>query len=130
MGDNKTIDIKLKGTFRCLRCGICCEFPTIIRVSENDMEKVSNHLGIQREEFIDTYLQQKKNKWYMKNGVCPFYDPNEHSCTIQDCKFESCRDYPFVGDKIQICTGVKEVLRGFVAYLVELLEVDKLGVSV
>jgi Fe-S-cluster containining protein len=78
----------------CKKCANCCR-TMHIRITDADIPRISNHLGMAQEEFIAFYLQRDEDgDYYIKSSPpCPFLKDN--LCSIYDVRPEKCRDYPF-----------------------------------
>ena len=76
----------------CTDCGNCCR---VIRPTfdKSDIERISSHLQISEEEFVETYLQiGEDNEYETKTLPCPFL--KENKCGIYDIRPTTCREYP------------------------------------
>ena len=78
----------------CKQCANCCRSMRI-RITDADIPRISNHLGMKHKEFIASYLQRDDNgDYYIKaSPPCPFLKGN--LCSIYEVRPEKCRDYPF-----------------------------------
>jgi hypothetical protein len=79
----------------CTTCANCCRElqPTF---SEEDVSRVSRRLGMDRQQFINTYLQKtepgESNPWETRTTPCPFLKDN--LCSIYEDRPVDCSDYP------------------------------------
>ena len=81
--------------YDCSKCRNCCKlFHTEISVT--DIEKSAEHLHLNTDEFIDTYLKQDEHGLYYitKHKPCDFLQ-EDGECMLGDCKPESCANYPY-----------------------------------
>jgi Fe-S-cluster containining protein len=86
--------------FECTRCGGCCSgFPGYVWLAETEVDRLSDHLGIERAEFISRYTKfvrgigQPRISLIEKEGFdCIFFDDG---CTIYEARPYQCRSYPF-----------------------------------
>jgi hypothetical protein len=68
----------------CTACANCCREsrPTF---SEEDVSRVARRLGMERQQFIDTYLQKsdayEENPWQTCTKPCPFLQGNSPAYT-------------------------------------------------
>jgi Fe-S-cluster containining protein len=101
----------VKVDYDCGQCpGYCCSYPRIV-VSEDDIERLANHLGLSRKkaesrhtrrykfasddpsEAVDErILKHKKDPIY--GSICGFFDTKKRRCTIYEGRPEVCREYP------------------------------------
>jgi uncharacterized protein len=81
----------------CTACANCCRVvaPTL---SENDVERLARHLGMNSSEFASKYLKQVEstddNPWIMRERPCPFLKDNR--CAVYEYRPANCRDYPYL----------------------------------
>src|SRR6185369_7468671 len=68
--------------------------------SEEEVDRVSRRLGIERQEFIETYLERTdpddygENPWQTRSTPCPFLKGN--LCSIYEDRPEECSGYPYL----------------------------------
>jgi uncharacterized protein len=83
----------------CTTCANCCREikPTF---SEEEVDRVARRLGIERQEFIETYLQRPEagrgNPWQTRATPCPFLKDNR--CSIYEDRPGNCSGYPYLYD--------------------------------
>ena len=78
--------------FACTQCGNCCTgAPGQVRVNNEEMARIGNHLNIDTETMRQRYV---RNDTLIEkpNGDCIFYD---NGCTIYPARPTQCRTYPF-----------------------------------
>ena len=79
----------------CTTCANCCREmkPTF---SEEDVSRVAGRLGMDLQQFINTYLQKtepgESKPWETRITPCPFLKGN--LCSIYEDRPGDCRDYP------------------------------------
>ena len=79
----------------CTTCANCCREmkPTF---SEEDVSRVVRRLGMDRQQFINTYLQKtepgESKPWETRITPCPFLKGN--LCSIYEDRPGDCSDYP------------------------------------
>jgi len=79
----------------CTKCANCCKTakPTLF---QDDIDRISQHLGISIEEMERDYLIPEENEvdtWEMNATPCPFLS-QENLCTIYEVRPFACKDYP------------------------------------
>ena len=83
--------------FTCTECGRCCTgAPSLIRISEAEMQALAGHLELTRETLITNYLRPIEGGFSIRekgNGDCLFFDGNR--CSIYAFRPHQCRTYPF-----------------------------------
>ena len=79
----------------CTKCANCCRTLHPV-VTEEDISRIAAHLGMERDEFIATYLDQdeEQGNYRMKTTPCPFLG-DDNKCTIYAARPEKCQGYPF-----------------------------------
>jgi uncharacterized protein len=93
--DNTTarLHTEVFGIIDCKRCANCCR-SMHIRITDADIPRISDHLGMTHKEFIASYLRREDGDYYIKTSPpCPFLKGN--LCSIYAIRPEKCRDYPF-----------------------------------
>jgi len=79
----------------CTTCANCCRElqPTF---SEEDVSRVARRLGMDRHQFINTYLQKTEHgesqPWETRTTPCPLLKGN--LCSIYEDRPGDCSDYP------------------------------------
>jgi Fe-S-cluster containining protein len=84
----------------CTQCANCCRTSTT-EVTDRDIERLSKHLRISKEKFIDGYTQldedplfktTERNLKFTKDTGCVFLDGN--LCSVYDARPDICQRYP------------------------------------
>ncbi|MAB79109.1 MAG: zinc/iron-chelating domain-containing protein [Planctomycetes bacterium] len=85
--------------FECTQCGNCCrnhgEY-TFVYLSERDIEAISTHLDLPREEFLERHCR-KESGWVtlrMDAPACPFLLEDQR-CAIYPARPKQCATWPF-----------------------------------
>ena len=82
----------------CLSCANCCK-TTGPLFTIADIERISKHLKLKQQQFIDRYLRIDEDKDYVLQSVpCTFLD-NENACVIYDVRPKACREFPHTDRK-------------------------------
>ncbi len=82
----------------CLTCANCCK-TTGPLFTNIDIERISRHLKIKPQQFIDQYLRVDEDKDYvLQNVPCTFLD-HENYCLIYEVRPKACREYPHTNRK-------------------------------
>lgn len=82
----------------CLSCANCCK-TTGPLFTMADIERISKHLKLKPQQFIDRYLRIDEDKDYVLQSVpCTFLD-NENACVIYDVRPKACREFPHTDRK-------------------------------
>ncbi|MDX1775177.1 MAG: YkgJ family cysteine cluster protein [Desulfobulbales bacterium] len=79
--------------FICQQCGYCCQGETTVSLDENDQKRMTDHLGMKREEVCRKFWRLNGNTIQMKtvDGHCIFFDSG---CTIHSGKPWRCTQWP------------------------------------
>jgi uncharacterized protein len=81
----------------CTTCANCCREmrPTF---SEEEVNRVARRLGMERQQFIERYLERSKanseNPWQTRATPCPFLKDN--LCSIYEDRPAECSGYPYL----------------------------------
>ncbi len=90
--------------FQCARCGACCEWEGNVKVTEEEISKIAEFVGLGRDEFMDRYVRLTHDRKGLSltdredNGHCIFYlntPPDGPRCIIQEVKPTQCKGFPF-----------------------------------
>ena len=123
--DRRVLELtqRVWATIDCTTCANCCKSvrPTF---SEEDVERLSRRLAIERQQFIDTYLEPREggadNPFQTRTTPCPFLKDNR--CSVYEDRPADCRGYPYLDepdfvfrtiamiDRTSTCPIVYEVL--------------------
>ena len=84
--------------FSCTGCGHCCsgEPGGYVWVTDDEIRKISENLGLSIEEFGQKYLKNVSGDYSLivyPNGECIFFKDN--GCTIYKVRPFQCSSYPF-----------------------------------
>jgi uncharacterized protein len=83
----------------CTTCANCCKEiqPSL---SEEDMARLARRLGIDRQQFIQTYLEPTEsgsgNPWKIRTRPCPFL--KDDKCGVYEDRPDECRGYPYLDE--------------------------------
>jgi hypothetical protein len=81
--------------FTCQRCGHCCLGEGGIVLARHDQERLAEHLGLDRENFLQRCAERRAGKLYLKtgeHGYCLFYS---EGCSVHPARPDVCRAWPF-----------------------------------
>jgi len=82
----------------CLTCANCCKTTSPI-FTEKDISRISKHLKMKDEKFVDLYLQRDTDDFMvLKTAPCTFLD-QDNSCFIYDVRPKACSEYPHTNRK-------------------------------
>lgn len=82
----------------CTRCANCCK-SLQAKFNDEDIQRISNHLDMSPDEFVDEYLEKdKEGAFRIRTKPCPFLGEDDR-CTIYDIRPEVCRAYPYTNKK-------------------------------
>lgn len=99
--------------FECKMCGRCCRIHGFVRLTDEDIERISNYLKISEEAFIDQYTTVAPDRLSLilkdnnGNDCCLL---TEKGCLIHPVKPEQCKGYPdkWISPELaSICEGMK-----------------------
>ncbi|MCD6117823.1 YkgJ family cysteine cluster protein [bacterium] len=82
--------------FSCKQCGACCTgAPGIVRVSREDVKRISEFLNISKQDLFSKYLKTGEHGVVVRefdDGRCIFFDKG---CRIYPVRPVQCRSFPF-----------------------------------
>ena len=83
--------------YECQRCTVCCRWPGQVRVTDAEIARLADFLGLGEHEFIQRYTrltQDRRGLALQENpdGACIFLTGND--CAVQSVKPQQCRDFP------------------------------------
>jgi Fe-S-cluster containining protein len=79
----------------CTRCANCCRHLRP-EFTDEDIDRIANHLGQTRDEFITNFLEwdDEQQQYRTKSAPCPLLS-DDGKCTVYDVRPETCRGYPY-----------------------------------
>ena len=107
----------------CTKCANCCRRLRIV-VTDKDIPRIAQHLGMSQDEFIAAYLERddEEGGYRIKTVPCPFLG-DDNRCKIYDVRPEKCQGYPFTNKpdflSMSITHANNAVVCPAVFYLVE-----------
>ena len=82
----------------CLDCANCCK-TTGPLFTNKDIERISKHLKLKPQQFIEQYLRIDEDKDYVLQEVpCTFLSADNY-CLIYDVRPKACREFPHTDRK-------------------------------
>ena len=82
--------------FQCTDCGHCCKGYGGTAISEKDLKRIADFIGVGETRFKSDYCQLSGKKWMIaqaENGYCVFWN---NGCTVHPVKPRMCRAWPFI----------------------------------
>ncbi|NJK92175.1 MAG: YkgJ family cysteine cluster protein [Blastochloris sp.] len=84
--------------YQCQRCGHCCRWPGFVRLTSQDVLRLSSHLALSEEAFVQnhTHLNPDRSGLVLntkENGECCFLEGVNH-CQVQAVKPFQCGGFP------------------------------------
>ncbi|HWZ42483.1 MAG TPA: YkgJ family cysteine cluster protein [Candidatus Saccharimonadales bacterium] len=81
----------------CTACANCCR-EVKPSFSEEEVDRVARRLGMERQQFIDIYLERadalSDNPWQTRTTPCPFLKNN--LCSVYEDRPGDCSGYPYL----------------------------------
>jgi hypothetical protein len=103
-------------TFACRACGACCRWPGPVRLGEDDIRILADHLGLAEAAFLEQWTTLALDRRSLSltekaDGSCVFLEGNR--CRVYPARPRQCRDFPlgwsFPGVQ-QECPGARAAL--------------------
>lgn len=87
-----------KPYYQCVRCGNCCRWPGLVRVSTEDIHAIAEFLRMDERDFIEQHTRLRPSREGLalnehEDGSCIFLE-GKNICQIQDVKPVQCRGFP------------------------------------
>ena len=83
--------------YECDRCTACCRWPGQVRLTDQEITRLADHLSISEFDFIQSYTRLTSDRRGLAlqdkgNGECIFLEGTD--CAVQPVKPQQCRDFP------------------------------------
>ena len=83
--------------YQCRRCTNCCRWPGQVKLTEADLSRIAEFLGMSGWDFIQRHTRLRPDRLGLSllehpDGSCEFLDGMD--CRIQAVKPEQCRGFP------------------------------------
>lgn len=89
----KTIDGK---SFECKKCGACCKWDGVVKLTTEDIGRLSKNLNLEKEAFLSKHTKKCDGHTVLKDKPdtteCLFLKNDK--CSVWDFKPKQCADYP------------------------------------
>lgn len=94
-------------SFKCTQCGNCCTGPAgVVWFTEEEGERMAEHLGLSKHDFLRDYAEKRYGKWTLKEVIHPDrgYDciflrfdrkTGKAGCSIYPVRPTQCWTWPF-----------------------------------
>ncbi len=105
----------------CLDCANCCSTTSPIFIM-SDIERLSKHLKMKPQEFIETYLKvDTEGDHVLQSSPCAFLGADNY-CSVYEHRPRACREYPHTNRKrmhqilnlternAQVCPAVYKII--------------------
>lgn len=79
--------------YDCSKCRNCCK-KLGISMNESELNKICEHLHLDKKKFIEDHLNEKYGNYSFKGTICQFLS-DDNRCQISDCLPESCKEFPY-----------------------------------
>lgn len=85
--------------FKCKCCGACCRIKGIVRLSSEDVDRISEYLGIGVDFFLEKYTTLAPDRSGLiltdgDDGQCIMLT-EENLCRINPVKPQKCKTFPY-----------------------------------
>ncbi|MFP3983233.1 MAG: YkgJ family cysteine cluster protein [Desulfurivibrionaceae bacterium] len=83
-----------KEVFECQRCGYCCHGEATVSLTDLDINRMSDYLGLSHSELEKRYLRKSGSFLEMEivDGHCIFYE--DRGCSIHPARPWRCDQWP------------------------------------
>ena len=82
----------------CQRCTACCQWPGDVIVTEDEVDRIADFLGLPVADFLEDYTRLSANRKHLSlvdqegSDTCIMLE--DGSCRIHEVKPEQCRGFP------------------------------------
>lgn len=86
-----------KTFYQCQRCTACCRWPGFVRITEQEIPRIAQHMGLSEDAFIQNYTRltpQRSGLALIDNPDGSCYFLNGKDCTLQAAKPIQCIGFP------------------------------------
>ena len=87
----------------CLSCANCCKTMTPT-FTEQDMKRISRHLGESVDEFKKKWLRKERKSdgdWINRKEPCQFLNLTDNKCSIYEVRPADCAGFPHLPKKMK-----------------------------
>ncbi len=88
-----TYDMEEGVFYRCQRCTNCCEWPGEVVVSDAEIQRMAEHLGLSVYRFIAEFTELRRNR----SGLTLAEKEGGHTCVLLEGR--ECRVHPVKPDQ-------------------------------
>ena len=83
--------------YECDRCTACCRWPGQVRLTNDEITRISQHLSLSEHDFIQKFTRLTSDRTGLAlqdkpNGECIFLDGD--NCEVNSVKPQQCRNFP------------------------------------
>ncbi|HEX7860860.1 MAG TPA: YkgJ family cysteine cluster protein [Verrucomicrobiae bacterium] len=83
--------------YECDRCTACCRWPGQVKLTDAEITRMSVHLGVAENDFIQTYTRLNNDRTGLalqdkESGECIFLQGGD--CRVNPVKPQQCRNFP------------------------------------
>ena len=101
----------------CIRCGACSRWEGQVKVTEAEIARIAQFLGLSQDDFIASYTVLRADRRglgirMLADGTCVFLD-DKNECRIHSVKPSQCKDYPLKWRNLSsehLCHAVKTLI--------------------
>ncbi len=101
--------------FECTQCGVCCSgAPGFVWVSQDEIDSLAEHLGMNAEQFQDRFLRRVGNRFSLveyPDGDGIFRAPETRGCSVDEARPVQCRTWPFWSSNLASRKAWKEACK-------------------
>ena len=82
----------------CLTCANCCK-TTGPLFTDKDISRLSKHLKLKPQQFIQAYLRIDEDNDYVLQALPCVFLGEDNYCTVYDVRPKACREFPHTNQK-------------------------------
>lgn len=99
--------------FQCSGCGECCRWGGSVLLTDADIRKMAEHMGLSEAEFIEEHTRLAPNRKHLalldqEDGSCAFLDGDR--CRVYEARPEQCSSFPYAWSVPAGCPELDKLL--------------------
>lgn len=107
------INEKILKEFKCSGCGACCRWGGSVLLTDQDIGKMAEYMGLSQQEFIDSHTRLAPNRQQLAlldqaDGSCAFLEGD--GCTVYEARPEQCSSFPYAWSVPAGCPALDKLL--------------------
>ena len=108
------LDPDILKEFRCSGCGECCRWGGSVLLTDEDIRKMADFMGISESEFISVHTRLAPSRKQLAlldqaDGSCAFLDGDR--CSVYEARPVQCKSFPYAWRVPEGCPELDKLLK-------------------